>query len=114
MASEATPSSQANAWPLELVFRRGARLLDVTFDDGARFEIPFERLRMESPSAEVQGHSAAQKVTVTGKELVTVVRTEPVGRYAVRIIFDDGHNSGLYTWPWIYRLGMMGRGQLTA
>ncbi|MCU0881699.1 MAG: gamma-butyrobetaine hydroxylase-like domain-containing protein [Hyphomonadaceae bacterium] len=105
MASEAV----GTPWPLELVFQRSARVLDVTFDDGARFAIPFELLRVESPSAEVQGHSAAQKITLTGKERVGVLRTEPVGRYAVRIIFDDGHNSGLYTWPWIYRLGLMTR-----
>jgi DUF971 family protein len=101
MASEAASAP----WPVELIFKRGAKLLDVAFDDGARFEIPFELLRVESPSAEVQGHSAGQKQIVRGKADVEVTRTEPVGRYGVRIVFDDGHSSGLFTWGWLYRLG---------
>lgn len=101
MASEAAGSP----WPVELIFKRGDRQLDVSFDDGARFEIPYELLRVESPSAEVQGHSAGQKQIVRGKADVGVTRTEPVGRYGVRIMFDDGHGSGLFTWGWLYRLG---------
>lgn len=80
-------------------------MLAVNFDDGASFEISFELLRIESPSAEVQGHSAAQKQLIRGKEGVSILRAEPIGRYAVRLVFDDGHNSGLYTWDWLYRLG---------
>lgn len=92
-------------WPLKLTIRRAQHVLAISFDDGAAFEISFELLRVESPSAEVQGHSAAQKQLITGKADVTIVRAEPVGRYGVRLVFDDGHNSGLYTWDWLYRLG---------
>ncbi len=95
----------AAAWPLDLAFSASARSLAISFDDGARFDIPFELLRVESPSAEVQGHSAAARQLVRGKEQVGVTGAEPVGRYAVRITFDDGHSSGLYTWDWLYRLG---------
>lgn len=95
----------ATAWPLDLEFAAGARTLTVTFEDGTRFAIPYELLRVESPSAEVQGHSAGQKRLVTGKAGVGVVRAEPVGRYAVRIVFDDGHDSGIFTWDWLHRLG---------
>jgi DUF971 family protein len=102
-ATADTPTQRP--WPLQLVFKRSARVLDITFDDGQHFELSFELLRVESPSAEVQGHSASEKKIVTGKESVGIVRTEPVGRYALRIIFDDGHDSGLYTWDWLYRLG---------
>jgi DUF971 family protein len=99
--SKATPQ----AWPHELVVKRGARLLVVSFDDGARFDIAHELLRVESPSAQVQGHSASQKNIVVGKSNVAIVGMEPVGRYGVRIVFDDGHDSGLFTWDWLYRLG---------
>lgn len=92
-------------WPADLLFRRDARALRVTFDDGAVVEIPYEKLRVESPSAEVQGHSPDQKRTVTGKENVVVVEANPVGRYAVRIVFDDGHDTGIYTWDYLRKLG---------
>lgn len=103
MSATAAPGSPA--WPTDLAFSAAARSLSIQFDDGARFEIPYELLRVESPSAEVQGHSAAAKQLVRGKEQVGVTGAEPVGRYAVRIIFDDGHSSGIYTWDWLYRLG---------
>ena len=92
-------------WPADLLFRRDARALRVTFDDGAVADIPFETLRVESPSAEVQGHAPDQKRTVTGKENVGVVEANPVGRYAVRIVFDDGHDTGIYTWEYLRKLG---------
>jgi DUF971 family protein len=95
----------AAIWPSELVLKRREKLLDITFDTGTAFQIPFELLRIESPSAQVQGHSAAQKTLVLGKANVMVIRAEPVGRYAVRLVFDDGHDSGIYTWDWLYRLG---------
>jgi DUF971 family protein len=94
-----------SVWPLTITVKRGARVVAVAFDDGARFDIPFMLLRVESPSAEVQGHSAAQKQIVRGKSDVMITGAEPVGRYGVRLIFDDGHNSGLFTWDWLYRLG---------
>jgi DUF971 family protein len=93
------------AWPTDIVVKRAASLLAVSFDDGVSYDIPFELLRIESPSAQVQGHSAAQKQVVRGKAYVKVVRVEPVGRYAVRLVFDDGHDSGIFTWEWLYRLG---------
>ncbi len=93
------------AWPTELVIKRQAKVLTASFDSGAHFDIPFELLRVESPSAQVQGHSAADKKIVVGKSGVMVVDVQPVGRYAVRLIFDDGHDSGIFTWNWLYRLG---------
>ena len=92
-------------WPTDLVFEREARTLKIAFDDGARFDIPFELLRIESPSAENKGHGGNAPPPVTGKANVNVVRAEPVGRYAVRIVFDDGHDTGLYSWDLLYELG---------
>lgn len=95
----------APGWPTTLTFLRAERVLDIAFDDGARFAIPFELLRVESPSAEVQGHGPKDRVLVTGKEQVGVVDALPVGRYAVRIVFDDGHQTGLFTWDYLRTLG---------
>lgn len=92
-------------WPTDLVFDRAAKLLRIAFDDGAAFEIPFELLRVESPSAENKGHGSAAPPPVTGKANVGVTRVDPVGRYAVRISFDDGHDTGLYAWDLLYDLG---------
>ncbi len=93
-------------WPTDLVFDRAAKVLRIAFDDGVKFEIPFELLRVESPSAENKGHGGATTPPpVTGKANVGVVRAEPVGRYAVRIVFDDGHDTGLYAWDLLYELG---------
>jgi DUF971 family protein len=77
----------------------------VAFDDGARFSLPAEYLRVESPSAEVQGHTPDQRQTVAGRRDVAVIRVEPVGRYAVRLVFDDAHDTGIYTWEYLYALG---------
>ena len=95
----------ARAWPTQLRFSAEDKALHARFEDGAVFAIPFELLRVESPSAEVQGHSPDQKVTLTGKENVQVTSADPVGRYAVRLVFDDGHDSGIYTWDYLYALG---------
>ena len=92
-------------WPQDLTFSRERKTLDIAFDDGAPFSIPFKTLRSESPSAEVQGHGPGQKQVVTGKDNVQITGAEPVGRYAVRLIFDDGHDSGLFTWDYLYTLG---------
>lgn len=97
--------ADAQPWPLEIRVRRAERSLEIDFDDGARFALPAELLRVESPSAEVQGHSPSQKVTVAGKRNVAIRELEPVGNYAVRIVFDDGHDTGIYSWPYLYRLG---------
>ena len=91
--------------PTELKLRTESRLLAVTFDDGTRFELPLEYLRTHSPSAEVKGHGPGQEVLVTGKEQVGIRDIEAVGQYAVRLVFDDGHDPGLYTWKYLYDLG---------
>jgi DUF971 family protein len=92
-------------WPTELRLKRAERRLDVSFDDGTTFSLPAEYLRVESPSAEVQGHSASQKQTVPGKAQVGIDRIEPVGHYAVRLIFDDGHDTGIFSWNYLNELG---------
>ena len=89
----------------EIRLRRQSRQLKVSFADGRSFELPFEYLRVNSPSAEVQGHGPGQRVQVVGKEHVGIRAVEPVGQYAVRLVFDDGHDSGLYTWNYLYELG---------
>ncbi len=96
---------QATPVPVEIKFRTESRLLDVRFDDGARFELPFEYLRVFSPSAEVKGHGGGEGLLVTGKEAVGINGVEPIGQYAVRLVFDDGHDTGLYSWTLLYDLG---------
>jgi DUF971 family protein len=92
-------------WPVKLAFAKGAKRLAITFEDGSSFLIPYELLRVESPSAEVQGHHPDQKKLVTGKQDVDVLEAEPVGRYAVRLKFDDGHASGIFSWSYLHELG---------
>jgi DUF971 family protein len=92
-------------WPTEIKLDKERRTITVTFDDGASFALPAELLRVLSPSAEVQGHSPAGRVTVPGKKAVRILRLEPIGNYAARIVFDDGHNTGLYTWSYLRELG---------
>jgi DUF971 family protein len=94
-----------NAWPVELVYRRSARALTARFDDGAAFDIPAELLRVQSPSAEVKGHGGGQPPLLRGKKTVSIAAIEPVGNYAVRIVFDDGHETGLYSWRLLYEMG---------
>jgi len=89
----------------EILYTRATRTLAVAFEDGRRFELPAEYLRVESPSAEVQGHGPGQKQLVAGRSAVGITRIEPVGSYAVRLVFDDLHDSGLYTWDYLYELG---------
>jgi DUF971 family protein len=89
----------------QIKLRRRSRLLEVSFDDGSRYELPFEYLRVYSPSAEVQGHGPGEGVLVVGKEQVDIQAIEPIGHYAVRLVFDDGHDSGLYTWKYLHELG---------
>ncbi|ODS00032.1 hypothetical protein AUC68_02560 [Methyloceanibacter methanicus] len=93
------------SWPTELKLDKDKAVLTVSFDDGARYALPAELLRVLSPSAEVQGHSPEQRVTVPGKKNVRIQELEPVGTYAVRITFDDGHNTGLYVWDYLRDLG---------
>jgi DUF971 family protein len=89
----------------ELRLRTASRVLQVTFEDGKVFELPFEYLRVHSPSAEVKGHGPGQEVLVTGKAGVGIRAIEPVGQYAVKLVFDDGHDTGLFTWKYLYEMG---------
>ncbi|HXE15603.1 MAG TPA: DUF971 domain-containing protein [Stellaceae bacterium] len=90
----------------EIRLKRAEKRLDVAFDDGSKFSLPAELLRVESPSAEVQGHSPEQRQLVAGAKEVGILRLEPVGNYAIRIVFDDGHDTGLFTWTYLHELGM--------
>ena len=99
-------ASGTTVWPVELRLKRGEKLLEVAFDDGSRFRLPAEYLRVESPSAEVQGHGAGQKTLVHGRAHVGIIGLEPVGNYAVRITFDDLHDTGIYSWSYLYQLGV--------
>lgn len=95
----------AEPWPVELRVRRAERVVEIDFDDGASFRLPAELLRVESPSAEVMGHGSGQKTIVAGRRLVGIVGVDPVGNYAVRIRFDDGHETGIFTWGYLHHLG---------
>jgi DUF971 family protein len=91
--------------PSEIRLDRATRVLHVSFDDGTAYALPCEYLRVESPSAEVQGHTPAQKKTVAGRRHVGIVAIEPVGHYAVRLVFDDLHDSGIFSWDYLRELG---------
>ena len=97
--------AESDPWPTELKVDKDRGLLTVSFDDDATFSLSAELLRVMSPSAEVQGHSPEERVTVPGKKGVRILRLEPVGNYAARIVFDDGHDTGLYTWTYLRELG---------
>jgi DUF971 family protein len=104
--TEAVPDRfRAAHWPVELKLKRAEKRLEVEFDDGSHFSLPAEYLRVESPSAEVQGHGPAQKTLVAGRAAVGILRVEPIGNYAVRLVFDDGHDTGIYSWAYLYELG---------
>jgi DUF971 family protein len=96
---------QTTPQPVDIRLDRTRRLLKVTFDDGSLFELPSEYLRVYSQSAEVKGHGSNEGILQTGKENVKIIDVQSVGLYAVKLIFDDGHNTGLYTWPFLYELG---------
>jgi DUF971 family protein len=98
-------NSGADVWPREIILKREERALRIVFGDGADFTLPAEYLRVHSPSAEVQGHSPAEKKLLGGKRLVAITGVEPVGNYAVRLRFDDGHDTGLYSWTYLHELG---------
>ncbi|MGD9868553.1 MAG: gamma-butyrobetaine hydroxylase-like domain-containing protein [Hyphomicrobiales bacterium] len=98
-------AEQTDAWPKELRLGKDRDSLTVAFDDGASFVLAAEYLRVMSPSAEVQGHSPAQRQTVGFKRDVRISSLEPVGNYAVRVVFDDGHDTGLFSWEYLYELG---------
>jgi DUF971 family protein len=92
-------------WPTELRLSKDKRSLRIAFDDGSAFDLPAEYLRIASPSAEVQGHGPAERKTVPGKRLVEIIGVEPVGNYALRLVFDDMHSTGIYGWDYLHDLG---------
>ena len=104
----------ASPRPTDIVLHRASHALEVAFDDGSRFTLPCEYLRVESPSAEVQGHGPGQKVLVAGKRDVNIAGIEPIGNYAVLLRFDDGHDSGLYSWSYLRELGLEQEARWTA
>jgi DUF971 family protein len=93
-------------WTSEIRLKTSEKLLEIAFDNGARFRLPAEYLRVESPSAEVQGHGPGQKQLIHGRAQVAIRAVEPVGNYAVRLVFDDLHDTGIYSWSYLYQLGV--------
>jgi DUF971 family protein len=91
--------------PTEIKLRRAENLLEVSFEDGGKISLPAEYLRVESPSAEVQGHSPSERQLVARKKLVSITGIEPTGNYAIRLIFSDGHDTGIYSWEYLQQLG---------
>ncbi|MBI3574849.1 MAG: DUF971 domain-containing protein [Gammaproteobacteria bacterium] len=92
--------------PTDIKLHQKSRMLEIAFDDGSHFRLPCEYLRVYSPSAEVRGHGPGQEVLQLGKEDVSIAHIEPVGTYAVSLHFDDGHNTGIYSWDWLHHLGI--------
>ena len=99
-------NSTAQAIPTEIKLHQKSRLMEITYSDGRRFELSYEFLRVHSPSAEVRGHGPGEEVLQTGKRNVDVVSVEPVGSYAIQPKFSDGHDTGLYSWDYLYDLGI--------
>ena len=100
-----TDRAEAKPWPLQVRLKSEEKLLEIDFDDGKSFVLPVELLRVESPSAEVMGHGPGQKQIIAGRRHVGIIGLEPVGNYALRIRFDDMHNTGIYSWDYLYDLG---------
>ncbi|MBV9556446.1 MAG: DUF971 domain-containing protein [Pseudolabrys sp.] len=99
-------SSASETWPTELRLHKDRKILTVAFEGGERFDLTAEYLRVKSPSAEVQGHSPAERQTVPGKINVEITNVDPIGNYAVRLIFDDMHSTGIYSWVYLHELGV--------
>jgi DUF971 family protein len=97
--------SDQEAWPTELRLHKDKRTLTISFENGERFDLPAEYLRVKSPSAEVQGHAPEERKTVPGKLNVMLLEVRPVGNYAVRLVFDDMHSTGIYSWDYLHELG---------
>ena len=104
MASDSDAIDRKSSWPTELRVSPARDGLSILFEDGARATLTAEKLRLQSPSAEVRGHGGHRPPAITGKEKVKITRLEPVGNYALRIVFDDGHDSGLYSWDYLKEL----------
>jgi DUF971 family protein len=98
-------NSSSRPWPTELRLRKDRKILTVAFDDGETFDLPAEYLRVCSPSAEVQGHSPSERRTVAGKQNVEILELHPIGNYAVRLVFDDMHSTGIFSWDYLFELG---------
>ncbi len=98
-------TAHAPARPTESRFRKAEKTLDIAFDDGTNYSYPAELLRVESPSAEVQGHGPGQKTIVAGRRHVSILEIEPVGHYAIRLVFDDLHDTGIFSWAYLLELG---------
>jgi DUF971 family protein len=98
--------SENNPHPVSINLHQKSRVLEIEFDDGEKFELACEYLRVFSPSADVKGHGPGQEVLQVGKENVNIEEIEPVGNYAIRLVFDDGHATGLYSWKYLYELGI--------
>lgn len=94
-----------NTWPTEIKLHQISSILEISFDDGSVFKLPYEYLRVYTPSAEAIGHAPGQEILQTGKEDVTIKEIKPIGNYAIAPVFSDGHNSGIYTWDLLYKLG---------
>ena len=105
IVSRESATGSRGAWPVELRLAKDKKTLTVSFADGVVFTLPAEYLRVESPSAEVQGHSPSERKYLGGKKDVQIIGIDEVGRYAVRLLFDDLHNSGIYSWDYLYELG---------
>jgi len=95
----------SEAWPTELRLQKDRKTLSIAFESGEHFDLPAEYLRVKSPSAEVQGHSAEERKTVPGKRNVAILEVLPVGNYAVRLVFDDMHSTGIFGWEYLFDLG---------
>ena len=96
---------QTEHWPTEIRLNKEQKTLEVDFDDGSSFTFPAELLRVESPSAEVQGHNPSEKMVVPGRKYVGIIGIEPIGNYAIKINFDDLHDTGIFTWAFLYEMG---------
>ena len=103
--ADLTAGQTGNRNPTDIVLHQRSRALEIAFDDGKRYRLSCEFLRVHSPSAEVRGHGPGQEVLQTGKRDVTITAVEPVGNYAVKLVFSDGHDTGLYSWDYLYSLG---------
>ena len=101
----AVTNASPKPWPTELRLQKDRRVLSVAFDNGETFRLDAEYLRVESPSAEVQGHSPNERKTVAGKQDVAIIEVHPIGNYAVRLVFDDLHSTGIFTWDYLFELG---------
>jgi len=97
--------TESNLYPITISLHKQSKVLEIAYDDGVIFELPCEYLRVFSPSAEVKGHGTGQEVLQIGKENINISEVQPIGNYAVRLVFDDGHETGLYTWNYLYELG---------